>query len=585
MNASNTGTGGNKQSGKQVIYVDVDDEITTIIDKMNTSDSKVVALVLPKRATVFQSIVNMKLLKRRAENAKKHIVLITSEAGLMPLAGMAGMHVAPTLQSKPEIPEASADPISDLDDDESTMLHDDFDPAANAKAPVGVLAGAGTGGLVSPSAADAAAAGRSRNPLATAAAPAVSGSGTKPKKDRKLSVPNFFSFRKRLIIGGVALVLLVIGWYVAFFIMPKGTVTIVTNSSDVEARMSITLDTAASQADTEKLVLPAETKQEQKSSTGQAAATGQENRGEKASGSIKLTMADCSQNSLTVPAGTGLSTADGLVFITQASATLSSIQVGGSCRNADFPAISSQSIAVVAQKGGANYNVQPTSFKGAPAGVTAASTVAMAGGTDNIVKIIQQSDIDAAKQKVAAAQEQDSIKKQLQSRLEDDNLYALGTTFNVGTSNENISAKAGDEAENVTVTQSITYSMFGVKKADFKKIIDSKLQEEIKSAEQSILDDGLAKARISVGTPGAGPQLKIDTYVTGTVGPKIDTENIKQEIVGLKKGNVQDRIKQVDGVDDVKVEYSPFWVTKAPKADKITVQFEKSAAEGSSDGE
>src|SRR4051812_4475882 len=91
---------------KDTIYIDIDDEITGIIDKLQGSDSKVVALVLPKRATVFQSIVNMKLLKRAADSGNKNLVLITSEAGLLPLAGAAGIHVAKTLTSKPEIPAA-----------------------------------------------------------------------------------------------------------------------------------------------------------------------------------------------------------------------------------------------------------------------------------------------------------------------------------------------------------------------------------------------------------------------------------------------------------------------------------------------
>src|SRR5487761_291507 len=94
-------------NAKDVVYIDVDDEITGVIDKVTSSSAKVVALVLPKRATVFQSIVNMKLLKKRADAAKKNIVLISSEPGLMPLAGTAGLYVASTLQSKPEIPDAS----------------------------------------------------------------------------------------------------------------------------------------------------------------------------------------------------------------------------------------------------------------------------------------------------------------------------------------------------------------------------------------------------------------------------------------------------------------------------------------------
>ena len=66
----------NGTTGKETIYVDVDDEITSIIDKVQVAKGKVIALVLPKRAPVLQSIVNMKLLKRTADNAGKNLVLV-----------------------------------------------------------------------------------------------------------------------------------------------------------------------------------------------------------------------------------------------------------------------------------------------------------------------------------------------------------------------------------------------------------------------------------------------------------------------------------------------------------------------------
>src|ERR1700733_2054351 len=92
--------------GKDTVYVDVEDEITGIIDKVEGAKEKVVALVLPKRATVLQSVVNMRLLKRNAEKAGKNVVLITNEEALLPLAGAAGLHVAKNLQSKPAVPTA-----------------------------------------------------------------------------------------------------------------------------------------------------------------------------------------------------------------------------------------------------------------------------------------------------------------------------------------------------------------------------------------------------------------------------------------------------------------------------------------------
>ena len=91
---------------KDIVYIDVDDEITSVIDKLQSSKHKIVALVLPKRAAMLKSVVNMKLLKRSSDESDKNIVLITSEAGLLPIAGSVGVHTAKTLQSKPTIPPA-----------------------------------------------------------------------------------------------------------------------------------------------------------------------------------------------------------------------------------------------------------------------------------------------------------------------------------------------------------------------------------------------------------------------------------------------------------------------------------------------
>ena len=86
--------------GKDVIYLDLDDEITSIIDKVENAKEKVAALVLPKRPAVLQSIVNMRLLQRAAKSANKNVVLITADSTILSLAGATGLHVAKNLQSK-----------------------------------------------------------------------------------------------------------------------------------------------------------------------------------------------------------------------------------------------------------------------------------------------------------------------------------------------------------------------------------------------------------------------------------------------------------------------------------------------------
>ena len=112
-------------SQKDTVYIDIDDEITSIIDKVSSSESKLVAGALPKRATMLQSSVNMKLLKKAADSAKKQVVLITSETSLLPLAGLAGLHVARTLQSKPAIPEGMEEDLGSTGHDYIDASEDD----------------------------------------------------------------------------------------------------------------------------------------------------------------------------------------------------------------------------------------------------------------------------------------------------------------------------------------------------------------------------------------------------------------------------------------------------------------------------
>ncbi len=581
-------------AAKQVIYVDVDDEITAIIDKINNADARVIALVLPKRASVFQSIVNMKLLKRRVEQANKHLVLITSETGLMPLAGMAGVYVAQTLQSKPEVPAVPSDndAMEDIDEDEPVALaRDDFNPTKNANVPVGALAAGTAGGAVAgagdlpddmqeldKASSNRKAGGKLSPEMAALTSASATAAAASDKKSKKFSVPNFFTFRKRLIFIILGLIVLIALWYVAWFILPTASVSIKTKTTDLDTALDITLDTNATAVDTKLLVVPAKIQQQQKNNTQQAPATGTENKGDKATGSVTLSLADCSQKSVAIPAGTGLST-NGLTFITQESVTLSSIEVGGKCRNSDFPAISTANSTVTAQKGGVSYNIGPSNFTVAVGGaaVQASSKAAFTGGTDENVKIVQQADIDAAKQKMASGGDKDTIKKQLQKTLEDNGLYAIQSTFQAAAGDLVTSAKVGDEAEAVTVSETATYTMYGAKKADIRKLIETSVASKIDKTKQSIIDDGIDSAKFAVGTPGATPTLQVNMALTAVAGPQLNAEQIKTDMVGKKSGVVKDEINANPGVEDVIVKYSPFWVTKAPEPAKTTITFEKTS--------
>lgn len=552
-------------NSKDTIYVDVDDEITTVIDKVRSSSGRVVALVLPKRATVFQSIVNMKLLKRSAESAKKNIVLITTEPSLMPLAGTVGLHVAATPQSKPEIPSVTqvASEVPEVEEDARGEEDQEEYTTANAgHRSIGELATSSTGNgietLQVPDEED-----RTDDEVATKTAKAP-----KSPKDRRLKVPNFNKFRMMLFVGVIILVALAFGLYECIVVLPKAKIVISTKTSGQNVSLTATLTPSASALNTQSGAIPAKVEQQQKTLSQQVATTGQQNNGTSATGTIMMSAQECAPNlgqPAAVPAGTGVSSG-GLTYITQGTTQFNPFGPGhGSCITYQATALTN----IAAQSAGAKYNVSNATFSVAGrSDVTA--TGSASNGTDNIIHTVTQADIDSAKQKLGG-QDNASIQAALEQTLQTEGLYPLSATFNASTPVVTTSNNVGDQADNVTVTETITYTMYGAKQSDLDTLIKSNIAKQIDMKNQAVVNDGLASATVNV-TGNNNNNEQISLQATATVGPDINAADIKKQVAGKRTGDVKTLVNAISGVTNVDVQLSPFWVSSVPtNQNKITV--------------
>lgn len=573
-------------NGKDTIYIDIDDEITSIIDKVRDSDDRIVALVLPKRASVLHSIVNMKLLKRTADDAKKNLVLITSETGLLPLAGAVGIHVARTLTSRPEIPAVPTYGDAPAAPEFSEVETSDDDGVTNASAgdkPVGELAAAGTG-FAAGAAADEGietlelddqdeANGEPEAAAGVAGAAAVA-AAKKPKKDKKLLVPNFNRFRLGLVLAALLVVLLIGGWVVAYKVLPKATVTISTDTSEIPSSLTLNLDTNAKTLDTNTQTVPAQVQQVQKNQTQQVAATGKQNNGTKATGTVSMSAGSCSGD---VPGSInqGVSlTSNNMTYILGDDVNFVPTVSKGKCTFQGVDSNGHNNIAVSAQQPGSNYNTSGSFTVYGRSDVSASGSTS--GGTDNIVQIVTQSDIDSATQKLGQ-QDTGSVKQQLQQQLQQAGLFAVISTFAASTPNVTSSSKAGDQASTVTVSSNVTYTMFGVKQADLKTLVDADVKDKIDPSKQTILSEGLDTANFRVISNGA-TAAQVGMTTTATAGPDLKAADIQKQVAGKKSGDIQNMLKNDPGVTAVSVKLSPFWVTSAPSnPSKTTVIFQKSA--------
>jgi hypothetical protein len=82
-----------KVSKKKIIFVQIDEEITSIFERINEVPYKDIYLVVPKRAILLQSVVNLKILKQKLEEIEKTVAIITNDSNGMKLAHQAEIQV------------------------------------------------------------------------------------------------------------------------------------------------------------------------------------------------------------------------------------------------------------------------------------------------------------------------------------------------------------------------------------------------------------------------------------------------------------------------------------------------------------
>ena len=543
---------------KDIIYIDVEDDITAIIGKVKQSREKIVVLVPPKRIGVLQSAVNLRLLSRTTTQSGKHLVLITTNGALTALAAAAKIPVAKNLQSKPEI---GAAPDEDADIEEDII--------DGSQLPVGELARTAD-----------------RGTAFTAVSPAVDeavrenaaeekGGRTAPVRSRPVrtksgvKVPNFDSFRKKLLlIGAGGLVL--IGFLVwAIFFAPRANVVIAARTTDTPVNARVTLDPAVTTTLQEGL-LKSTTKQTKKDQTVEFAATGKKDVGNKATGSMKLTRTSPSATPVTVPAGTEF-TASGLTFVSTQAATLTS-QLTPSGFDPG-----SATVAVQATDIGDNYNLSARGYTSSVSGVNANGTD-MAGGSKKTVTVVSADDVQKATEQLAE-QKTDDIKKDLAKQF-DGTFVVVDQSFKIDQANPSSAPAVDQESTDgkARLTSSVTYSLSAVAKSELKVYLDDYFKAQLKDKDdQRVYDNGSGEAKLSNISVVDGGKFGANLVASAKIGPKISDDEVKELAAGKRYGDIQASLEAIQGVESVDVEYSPFWVTSTPNdVKRISVEFKLS---------
>ena len=568
---------------KDVVYIEPEDDITDIIARIKNAKQKLVALVPPKKIGVLRSAVNTKLIAKAARQADKVAVVVSTDPALVKLAATAGLPVAKTLQSRPKLPSEIIEPEAASGSKVQTINEEDFDDASENEE------------KVKSDAAKDVSDGRSRKATSTAGGSAAIGPRASSKKadqeissddlekdDKKKSdkknIPVFEKYRKWIIIGASAFVVLVVFlvWAIVFAPAANIAVAIRTTTNNFSENVSF-VTKAGTEKPTEGVFL-LEQKKVEKSSSVEFTATGQKDIGEKATGTLDLVAKfsmDTATDHITVPAGSQFAygeyqyTSDSALdfYLDGEKDDCTTLQLkNGTCTI-------SAKVKVTATKSGTDYNIGAhDSGWSTPRGdITATNSAAFTGGTTNMVTVVSKDDFDKAKEKLENTGKEDG-KSELKNQFGED-MAIINSSLEVNTS-EPKSTPAVDEEVKSGVTPKIeattTYTLYAVDKAVLENYVKEKASTNL-PADQKIyaVDTPFFENFVKSDKGDYTAKLKSSTQT----GPKVTEEDILEKSKGKKVGEVQSLLKSINGVSSVNIKTSFFWVNKVPSdPNKITIE-------------
>lgn len=532
-----------------VIYVDQDSDITSVASKVRAETAKNVKIVVPKGSSAFRSGVNLKLLQRTAHTKSKTLALITSDPKLKAMAASAKIPVAANLSAVPALAAIKTSQLpDDMGSDSDKFSELDEDLTITGEPPVSSKK-----------------ANKDEVPAKAGAAAALSSKlkGTKANKGEKTKrIPNFEGFRKKAIIGiGVLLALMLI-----FFLVLNSKKTAVlelrANAQRVDINSIAALNPEAEETTAEELKVIKRSGSQSKTET--VPATGQQNIGSKATG--KITITNCTDNNVTISAGTGVASG-GKNYLTASTVTVPASDffspgAGGACKRNG-----TRDVNISASAAGEEYNIGTSNFSVAGVSSSISGRGSASGGTTQIVKVATATDIQTLKDKFTTVS-QDEFKSELSSQGSSSERLLDGT-FTVAVDGLTTTPQVNQQAEQVTGTATINYSVFFANEDELKKFLDLQVESSKESDEQTVIKNGFEDLKLEPAESG-----KYTFITTAYLGPNINQDEVKSSVAGKKKGEAIEYARGLEGINDAKVKISPFWGSSLPGAEKIEIKIE-----------
>jgi len=568
---------------KEVIYLEPEDDITDILTKLQQAEQKLVALVPPKKATMLRSAVNMKLVARTAKECDKVAVIVTADPAIVKMAMMAQIPIAKTLQSRPVVPTKE-----DIDKSmaEEQVIDEDL-ADASAAAELDELKsdknGAKKPGAGTKSAPETTSkkSGEIMNldeeTLENGSKDGKKGKNKDQKDKNGKKVPSFEKYRKWIIIGSLAAVLLIVVGVWAFVFAPAAKITVAMSTSSDNFSEEVKFTTEEKSENLDESILYAEKQTFEQRYDADFTATGQEDRGEHAKGTVKASYTFTPKDfvgkgvNIDIPSGAELvasvastgkvykaTAGSSIVWDGNTSDDLKTLCASRSS-NLNTSCTASAIIPVEAAGSGEDFNLDKGSSWNNYHNAVISNPDPISGGTTKNVTVVSLQDVHNARDQIVKEYAEENKTKFLDQLKKDREFVVIEPSYAEEVTDLVSKPEVGAEVSGDTkpsVSVKISYTVYTVRKSQLEQLMEKKM---------SIGDD---QRIYSIGEPYFDRFTSIEEparlKTTVKIGPTVTEETIIERTKGKKIGEVNSLLRSINGVSSVNVSPSYFWVRSVP---------------------
>jgi len=515
---------------KEIFYLEPDEEIPSVIGRLEEGKSKKIIFVVPKDAILTHSLINLKLLAKTAKKLKKEVALIVPDETGLNLAKKAGFLVASSLAELKE--GVVLEKIGEKEEEEPTEKPKE-EAIIELKKPVSEIP----------------------QPEAT--------KETIKKVPKPKGIPKLrFKLKKssKIILSLVLTGLFILLCSAIYLFLPRAKITLFLKTEEKELEIPVILSLSPSLSEIKAEIFEAE-----KEDSKQGPATGSKEIGEKARGKITIYNYWDSNPQVLIAQTRFQSLSAGKIFRIESAVTVPGTTIS---QGQIIPG--TLEVEVVADEVGAEYNIAPDKFiiPGLPSAkqskIYGESKAPMSGGYKKTVKVITEEDCN--KVKTALLEDlKKALLKEIDSAINKNKELTKKDEFLIEEEKLSIcEPQVGSESSIVSAKIKLHLVQFAFKESDFKKGLLEASRSKVDST-KDIVGDSFSKIEVkSKDANLSSKKMALNIKTNVELIPKVNSEALKSNLYFKSKDEAIRYLDSFEEIERSEVNFFPAFLKRIP---------------------